>query len=72
MSATYDRQIVELDDRVKVAEQDKTHHSELVASLHQHSDEKILQLQQEKAMLEDKLQSCEIEMKNCKDRTELT
>jgi protein phosphatase 1 regulatory subunit 21 len=71
VSTAYERRIIELEERLKTSEQDRTQHEDVVSTLRQSSKAQIERLQQEKAMLEVRLQSQESDTKDYRARAEL-
>lgn len=56
---------------MKTSEQDRTQHEDVVATLRQSSKTQIERLQQEKAMVEVKVQSQENDIKEFRSRAEM-
>ena len=71
LSTSYERQILDLEERLKTSEQDRTQHEDVVATLRQSSKAQIERLQQEKAMVEVKMQSQENDIKEFRSRAEM-
>ncbi|XP_076463596.1 protein phosphatase 1 regulatory subunit 21-like isoform X2 [Babylonia areolata] len=71
VSTSYERQIVDLEERIRTSEQDRSQHEDVVSTLRQTSKTQIERLQQEKAMVEVRLQSQENEIKDYRSRAEM-
>ncbi|KAL8589753.1 hypothetical protein ACOMHN_027261 [Nucella lapillus] len=71
VSTSYEHKIVDLEDRIKSSEQDRSQHEDVVTSLRQTSKTQIERLQQEKAMVEVRLQSQDNEIKDYRARAEV-
>ena len=71
MSTRYEQRLSDLEERLKTSEQDRSQHEDVVATLRQSSKTQIERLQQEKAMVEVKVQSQENDIKEYRGRAEL-
>nr|KAG5691615.1 hypothetical protein BaRGS_023786 [Batillaria attramentaria] len=71
ITVAFESKIASLEERLKTSEQDRTQHEDVVATLRQSSKAQIERLQQEKAMVEVKLQSQENDIKEYRVRAEM-
>ena len=70
LSTEYERQILDLEQRVQTSEQDRSQHEDVVATLRQSGKTQIERLQQEKAMVEVRVQAQENDIKDFRSRAE--
>ncbi|XP_070180531.1 protein phosphatase 1 regulatory subunit 21-like isoform X2 [Littorina saxatilis] len=70
LQMAFERQIVDLEERLKTSETDRTQHEDIVTTLQKSSKTQIERLQQEKAMVEVKVQSQESDIKDYRGRAE--
>ncbi|PVD26203.1 hypothetical protein C0Q70_13872 [Pomacea canaliculata] len=71
LSVNYDQTISELEGKLKTSEHDRTQHEDVLTTLRQNCKAQVERLQQEKAMVEVKLQSQEAENREYRTRSEL-
>ncbi|XP_055880322.1 protein phosphatase 1 regulatory subunit 21-like [Biomphalaria glabrata] len=70
LSAQFDAHVRDLQDQLKEAENFKGHHEEVLGSAQRRSKEVIDRLQEEKAMLEVKIQALETDLKDFRGRSD--